>query len=207
MDLIRYSTMNMSAITETAEKIIDIKRRLGRYIRDPQKAKIILIAIAQNKKKKGRTFGAYKDNEVVGGFSCRWSGVELLILLYSLIFTNLYGNTLRFEFNVNMLSKPNVNVIHRVFHELIVEEELDLLFISDIKARNPKSIRDKLLICAEYDGEDEQSTIAQIQKVMNDKFHYQENKKKKEPSSGLDKKQFLFVSEIKCTVIFCVFQR
>ena len=124
----------MSASTETADKIIDTKRRLGRYVRDVQKAKIILTAIAQSKKKKKRTFGAYKSDEFVGGFSCR----------YSLIFTNLHGNALRFEFNVNILSKPNLKFIHRAFHELIVEEELDLLCISDIKARNPKSIKDKL---------------------------------------------------------------
>ena len=41
---------------------------------------------------------------------------------------------------------------------------------------------------------------------MNEKFHHQENKKKKEPSSGLHRKQFLFASEINCTVILCVFQ-
>ena len=207
MDLIRYSTMNVSAITDTAGKIIDVKRRLGRYVRDVNKAQIILINISQNKKKKGRTFGAYKDNEVMGGFGCRWSAVELLVLLYTLIFTNMYGNTLRFEFTTSILSSANVNIIHRVFHELIVEEELDLLFLSDIKRRNPKSIKDKLFLCGAYDGEDPKSTMAQIQKIMNDKFKYTQNQNKKQPSSGLHRNHFLFVSETKCTAIFFVCPR
>ena len=52
MDLIRYSTMNMSSINQTTEKIIDVKRRLGRYVRDIDKAQEILLRIAADKKKK-----------------------------------------------------------------------------------------------------------------------------------------------------------
>ena len=162
MDLIRYSTMNMSSINQTTEKIIDVKRRLGRYVRDIDKAQEILLRIVADKKKKGRTFGAYKDSEIWGGFNCRWSQVELIILLYTLIFTNIYGPTLRFDFTVNLVSSGNLNVIHRVFNALIVAEELDILFIADIKSRSAKSIRDKLLLCGEYEGSDKNSAIGQI---------------------------------------------
>ena len=183
--MIRYSTMNMSAITATADKIIDVKRRLSRYVRDSKKAEKVLIEIAKNKKKKGRTFGAYKDSDIIGGFNSRWSAVELNILLFALIFTNIYGNILRFDFNANILSASNINVIHRVWNELICEEELDIVFLSDIKSRAPKSIKDKLTICGEYAGDDKHSTVAKIQMIINDKFNYQKNKKNKEPSSGL----------------------
>ena len=42
--------------------------------------------------------------------------------------------------------------------------------MADIKGRNPKSIREKLLMCAEYEGRDKNLTIGQIQRVMSEKF-------------------------------------
>ena len=177
--------MNMSAITKAAQQIVDVKKRLSGYVRDANKAKIVLIEITKNKKKKGRTLGAYKDSDITGGFNCRWSAIELTILLYSLIFTNIYGAALRFDFNTSPVSSGNVNVIRRVMSELIQQEELDILFVAEIKGRSGKSIKDKLAICCDYDGEDNNSTTAKIQRVMNEKFHYQMHKRKKEPSSGL----------------------
>ena len=91
MHLVRRSTKIVNVINDPAKKMFDVKRRLARHVRNIEKAQRILFGT--NEKKKGRTFGARKNNDlgyfwsrwinkssVLGYFWCRWidknSGLE-----------------------------------------------------------------------------------------------------------------------------------
>ena len=188
MDMIRYETLNSRKIDDVKGKLIDVTRRLGRYLRDDAYAKQLVLYVTDNMKKKGRTFGAYKEDHVSGGWNSRWSTIELQGLLYALLFIFNYGGILRYDFGSSPIQKSNTKITRRVYEGMMVLEELDILYLKQVKARNEKSIKDKMTLCAKFeinDPGDEESITGKIHSVLITKFKYKEFEDVKEPSSGL----------------------
>ena len=70
----------------------------------------------------------------------------------------------------------------------MVLEELDILYLKQVKARNEKAIKDKMTLCAKFeihDPADEESIIGKIHSVLVTKFDFKKFEDTKEPSSGL----------------------
>ena len=188
MDIIRYQTINSRKIDEVKGKLINVNRRLGKYIRDDTFAKKLVLFVTNNMKKKGRTFGSYSQDQVAGGWNSRWSTIELQGLLYSLLFVFNYGGILRYDFGASPIQRSNVKIIKRVYEGLMILEELDILYLSHIKARNEKAMKDKLILCAKYqikEPSDAATIVGKIHDVLKDKLQYDKFEDSKEPSSGL----------------------
>ena len=188
MDMIRYQTLSSRKIDDVKGKLIDVNRRLGKYLRDDAFAKQLVLYVTDNMKKKGRTFGAYKEDQVSGGWNCRWSTIELQGLLYSLLFIFHYGGVLRYDFASSPIQKSNVKITKRVYEGMMVLEELDILYLQQVKARNEKAIKDKMALCGKFeikDPADGESIIGKIHCVLIEKFKYRKFEDSKEPSSGL----------------------
>ena len=185
MDIIRNSAINHDSMQIAAKTFMTISRLLAPYLRQKEKAKLILLAISNSKTKKGRTFGKNMDDEIVGGFGTRWSPAEHQTLRFTMLFISIYGVPLRFDFDSSPLSKANVNCTLRVYSQLIIAEELDIVFMTEYQQRNSKSIKDKLKICAAYDENKGNSTLIEIKRILIDKFNVDKFQDVSEPSTGL----------------------
>ena len=185
MDIIRNSAIKTDKMQVAAKTFMTIARLLAPYLRQREKGQAILLAITTSKSKKGRTFGKNMDDEIVGGFGNRWSAAEHQTLRFAMLFISIYGTPLRYDFDSSPLSKSNVNCTLRVYSQLIIAEELDIVFMSEFQQRNSKSIKDKLKICASYDEHKGNLTIIEIKRILIDKFHIQKFQDVSEPSTGL----------------------
>ena len=71
---------------------------------------------------------------------------------------------------------------------MMVLEELDILYLQQVKARNEKSTKDVILLSAKFeinDPADGESIIGKIHSVLIEKFEFKKFEESKEPSSGL----------------------
>ena len=111
-----------------------------------------------------------------------------LFIIYSLLFTLTYGGILRYDFVSAPIQRSYVKITKRVHEGMMVLEELDILYLQQVKARNEKSIKDKILLCAKFDindPADSESIIGKIHCVLMEKFEFKKFEDSKEPSSGL----------------------
>ena len=186
MDLVRYSTISESALTDAGDQIVDVGRKLAPYIRSDKKAAELITYIIDGKSTQGRLFGKNKDVVVIGkagNKSAKWSYVEMVCLKMVLIFIIRYGLSLRYDPESSPISTSNTNVIHRVYHAMILKEQLDILYCIEFRERKPKAIKDKLALCARLEENEPNNILCEIRNILVHKLRI--NKFTKQPSSGL----------------------
>lgn len=179
--MVRYSAMGAGVIEKSAQNLINIGRKLAPYLRDQDQAQALLLIITKNKSKKGRLFSKNKDDGIVGSFNRHWQPEELTVLRMALLFITLYYAVLRYDMVKTPLQSSNVQKIWRVYTAMIVEQDLDIVFITQFNQRTSKAIKDKLRLCGEYTGDD--ALLIQIHDILVDKLHYKTSSN--EPATGL----------------------
>ena len=65
MDVARLDTINQELLQNKSKEIIDIRRRLLKYLRDRHAKNRLYQQIQREKQKLGRTFSKYKADEVM----------------------------------------------------------------------------------------------------------------------------------------------
>ena len=181
MDLIRYSTMEASGMTLEANSFMSVADKLVKYLRDEKMAKQLLLKIIGNKSKKGRLFGQNKDDIIVGGWNNRWSPSELQVLRFALKFIELYHAPLRYEITASPTTSSNTNKIWRVYHTMVREEQLDIFYLKEFRSREPKAIKDKIILCSKT--EKGQGILHEIKNILIHKLNM--NVVDKKPASGV----------------------
>ena len=171
MDMIRYAACNNDSMKAAADSIISIPRKLMVYLRDPEMAKKLIVRICSIKTKKGRLFSQNKDDDVILGWNRRWTMAELNTLKYALLFIVMYYPILRYDMASPPTSSSNSQKVKRVFVAMVIEQELDCLYLHQFKSRNAKAFKDKMILCAGVDANKADKLVVQIKDNLINKLN------------------------------------